>query len=311
MTPPSKRFQAWRAADLANSNHWIFAAEASLAAADPDSLRAWCQPLISELQHGCGVALVRGLGGLDGTTLRQLYLEIGCCIGELDTTYGALYEVTDSGESHRVRAIPVSQTHASTSVHTDSSRLETHPRWVGLACMRQAPLGGGSRLVSVIAVHDQLAETHPAQLQRLKRCFHRDLVTPGSCNDLAGIKANRFPVFFDASDGPSLRYMRYWIETGQERIGEPLGPLDCEAFDALDAALNDPQLRHDFALAPGDLLFIDNHKVAHDRDAYQDDPSAPRLMLRLWLNEPCPLSRPPCSPPLTAGSPIPDKGCLS
>ena len=288
MTPLSKRFQSWRAADLANSNHWIFAAEASLAATDPDSLRAWCQPLISELQHGSGVALVRGLGELDGTMLRQLYLEIGCCIGELDTTYGALYEVTDSGGSYREQAIPVSQTHASTSVHTDSSRLETHPRWVGLACIRQAPLGGGSRLVSVVAVHDQLAQAHPAQLQRLKRSFHRDLVTPGSCNDLAGIKGNRFPVFSDASDGPTLRYMRYWIETGQQRIGEPLGPLDSEAFDALDAALNDPQLRYDFALAPGDLLFIDNHKVAHDRDAYQDDPSAPRLMLRLWLNEPCP-----------------------
>ena len=140
----------------------------------------------------------------------------------------------------------------------------------------------------MVAVHDQLAQAHPAQLQRLKRSFHRDLVTPGSCNDLAGIKGNRFPVFSDASDGPTLRYMLYWIETGQQRIGEPLGPLDSEAFDALDAALNDPQLRYDFALAPGDLLFIDNHKVAHDRDAYQDDPSAPRLMLRLWLNEPCP-----------------------
>jgi alpha-ketoglutarate-dependent taurine dioxygenase len=303
MTAPSKRFQAWRAADLASSNAWIFAAEASLAAADPASLRAWCQPLISELRHGSGVALLRGLDQLDGPALRQLYLAIGCCIGELDTTYGALYEVTDLGGSYREQAIPVSQTHASTTVHTDSSRLETHPRWVGLACIRQAPLGGGSRLVSVVAVHDQLAQTHPAQLQRLKRFFHRDLVTPGSCNDLAGIKANRFPVFFDASDGPSLRYMRYWIETGQQRIGKPLGPLDCEAFDALDAALNDPQLRHDFALAPGDLLFIDNHKVAHDRDAYQDDPSAPRLMLRLWLNEPSPPLAAPLAPPLDGGAP--------
>ena len=284
MTSAHKRFQAWRAVDLASSNHWIFAAEASLAEADPAKLRAWCQPLITELRNGSGVALVRGLGQLDGPALRQLYLAIGCCIGEVDTTYGALYDVTDSGGSYRQQAIPVSQTHASTSVHTDSSRRETHPRWVGLACIRQAPLGGGSRLVSVVAVHDQLAQTHPALLQRLKGSFHRDLVTPGSRNDLAGIKANRFPVFSDASDGPTLRYMRYWIETGHQRIGQPLEPLDRDAFDVLDAALNDPQLRHDFALAPGDLLFIDNHKVAHDRESYQDDPSAPRLMVRLWLN---------------------------
>ena len=284
MTTDLKRFQAWRAADLARSNHWIFSAEASLADADPTKLHSWCQPLISELKQGSGVALVRGLDQLDGPALRQLYLAIGCCIGALDTTYGALYDVTDSGGSYREQAIPVSQTHESTSVHTDSSRRETHPRWVGLACLRQAPLGGGSRLVSVVAVHDQLAQTHPALLQHLKGSFHRDLVTPGSRNDLAGIKANRFPVFCDASDGPTLRYMRYWIETGHQRIGQPLEPLDRDAFDALDAALNDPQLRHDFAMAPGDLLFIDNHKVAHDREAYQDDPNAPRLMVRLWLN---------------------------
>ena len=41
---------------------------------------------------------------------------------------------------------------------------------------------------------------------------------------------------------------------------------------------------HDFAMAPRDMLFIDNHKTAHDREAYEDDPNAPRLMIRLWLN---------------------------
>jgi alpha-ketoglutarate-dependent taurine dioxygenase len=90
--------------------------------------------------------------------------------------------------------------------------------------------------------------------------------------------------------------MRYWIETGHQRIGQPLEPLDREAFDALDAALNDPRLRFDFAMEPGDLLFIDNHKVAHDREAYQDDPSAPRLMVRLWLNQ----SLPPTTAPIDA-----------
>jgi len=111
------------------------------------------------------------------------------------------------------------------------------------------------------------------------------MVNPGSCNDLVGIKPLRFAVFSDASDGPTLRYLRHWIERGHQRIGQSLEPLDREAFDALDAVFNDPQLRFDFAMEPGDLLIIDNHKVAHDREAYQDDPSAPRLMVRLWLNQ--------------------------
>ena len=33
----------------------------------------------------------------------------------------------------------------------------THPHWVGLACIRQAPVGGGSRLASAVAVDDHLA----------------------------------------------------------------------------------------------------------------------------------------------------------
>jgi alpha-ketoglutarate-dependent taurine dioxygenase len=64
----------------------------------------------------------------------------------------------------------------------------------------------------------------------------------------------------------SLRYMRGWNETGHQLIGHPLELLDRSVFDAFDAALNDPQLRYDFAILLGDLLFIDNHKVAHDRD---------------------------------------------
>ena len=61
------------------------------------------------------------------------------------------------------------------------------------------------------------------------------MVNPGSCNDLAGIKAFRFAVFSDASDGPTLRYMRYRIETCHQLFRQPLESLDRQAFDALDA----------------------------------------------------------------------------
>ena len=47
------------------------------------------------------------------------------------------------------------------------------PRWVGLACVSQAPEGGGSGLASAVAVHDHLARHQPQALRRLHRCFHR------------------------------------------------------------------------------------------------------------------------------------------
>lgn len=84
-------------------------------------------------------------------------------------------------------------------MHTDSSQRSSHPRWVGLASVRQAVEGGGSGMASGAAVHDHLA------LRRLHCCFHRDLVTPGSKGVLQQRLANRFPIFQEASDGPSLR----------------------------------------------------------------------------------------------------------
>lgn len=279
----------WLAADLASRRQWRFQAGPALLRLDERQLAAWLQPLLEELRHGSGAALIQGLAGVPDAELRRLMLAIGRCIGEVDTTYGALYDVIDSGASYRDKAIPVSQTNAATTIHTDSSRRQTHPRWVGLGCIRQAPQGGGSRLVSAVAVHAHLATHHPQALERLYRPFHRDVVTPGSRDDvLSLIRSNAFPVYSQAEDGPSLRYMRYWIEKGHERIGLPLHPLDLAAFDRLDQTLNDRRFRHDFALAPGDLLFIDNHKLAHDRAAFVDDPAAPRLMVRLWL-----LARPP------------------
>jgi alpha-ketoglutarate-dependent taurine dioxygenase len=286
MRQPPPRFSGWKAAELAADSRWVFNADPALAVADALELGAWLAPLRHELLHGWGVAWVRGLADLPEPRLRRLFLAMGRAIGRPDTTYGELYEVSDSGASHLERAIPISQTRAATTMHTDSSQRAIHPRWVGLACVRQAVEGGGSRLASAVAVHDHLAQQHPEALSRLYHSFYRDLVTPGGARQQPQRLANRFPIYQLADDGPSLRYMRYWIETGHARLDQPLKPEDRQAFDRLDAALNDPRFRHDLRLAPGDLLFCDNHKTAHDRDSYCDDPTRPRLMLRMWLNAP-------------------------
>jgi alpha-ketoglutarate-dependent taurine dioxygenase len=224
MTQTPRRFLSWQAADLAGDDSWIFRADPRLAQAGDGELQAWLAPVQRELKRGWGVAWIRGLGALPEAQLRRLYLAIGRGLGEPDTTYGELYDVRDTGASHLERAIPVSQTRAATTMHTDSSQRTTHPRWVGLACVRQAPEGGGSRLASAVEVHDHLALQHPEALRRLHRCFHRDLVTPGGSRERQQRLANRFPVFQQATDGPSLRYMRHWIETGHAHLGKALAP---------------------------------------------------------------------------------------
>lgn len=314
MSTPSRAFApayavrplAWTAASLAESRAWVFEAPAEV---EPDvrALEAWatreadpCAALRAEsvstpaldalagamareLDFGSGIAWIRGFSGLAELALRLVYLKLGLALGPTVDTYGRLYDVKDTGVSYKDKPIPVSQTKESTGMHTDSSGKHVRPGVIGLACVRQASKGGGSRIVSAAQAHEALREKHPRLLERLYGSFVRDVVTPGSDRDLERVAANRFPVF--SYEGRiAMRYMRYWIERGHARVGEALSPEDLEAFDALDAALEDPAHVLAFRMAPGDLLFIDNTTTAHDRDAYEDDPASPRLMLRLWLD---------------------------
>lgn len=236
-----------------------------------------------ELAACSGVALVCGLR-VPEEALRLSYMKIGLALGTPIETYGRLYEVRDTGASYREAAVPVSQTRESTGMHTDSSGKDVVPRVVGLACVRQAPRGGGTRLVSAAQVHEVLWTHHFQSLLRLYDGFVRDVVTPGGDRDPVHVARNRFPVFSCSDAGLCFRYMRYWIERGHERCGEPLDEEARRAFDVLDAVLSDPVNVLSFRMEPGDLLFVDNTLVAHDRDAYEEDPAWPRLMLRLWID---------------------------
>ncbi|MEY4354142.1 MAG: hypothetical protein RLZZ609_2383 [Cyanobacteriota bacterium] len=313
MKAPCSHPLAWTAMELAADPAWTLGADSRLeallsslsawAALQPDPeealaagswgathpqtstlLRQWCQPLQEQLQRGRGVVRLTGLEAVKEGELRLLVLAIGLALGQPDRTYGLLHAVRDSGQSHLDRPIPVSQTRAAPGMHTDSSQRLVHPRWVGLACVRPAASGGASALASVRAVHGHLLQEDPALVARLSRCFIRDVVTPGGDRDRQAILANAFPIFSGSPADPTMRYMRYWIEKGQQEAGHPLDAGALADLDRLDAALNAPEFRHEFLLLPGDLLLLDNHRITHDRTTYRDEPSQPRLMLRLWLN---------------------------
>ena len=304
---PATRLAAlrWTRASMERRDSWRIVAPPGLAA-DADTLAQWAatvaEPesalvrgtldlpavrtlgaqLAQELDHGTGVAWVRDVPAMDDAVLRLVYLAVGLELGTPIDTYGRLYDVADTGASHTDQPIPVSMTRESTGFHTDSSGKHVCPRIVGLLCVRPALRGGGSRITSAAEVHERLRAASPALLERLYGEFVRDVVTPGADRSPAALARNRFPIF--AWNGRLvLRYMRYWIERGHERAGLPLQVEDKAAFDALDRELGDECNVLTFRMRRGDMLFIDNTTTAHDRDAYTDDPAAPRLLVRLWL----------------------------
>ena len=241
-----------------------------------------------ELQYGSGVVWLKSICNPEFNTSQKkfFYLAIGQAMGNTMGNYGRLYDVRDRGGSYKKERIPVSQTHAATGFHTDSSAQNTMPDVVALLCLQPAHTGGESLIVSAARIHEELRRTDLETLSILYREFIRDVVTPGRGKAANFLINNRFPIFSQGihSTGVSFRYMRYWIEKGHLEANIELTGREFAALDTLDKLLNLPRLAVKFKLESGDHLWVNNHLVAHNRTQYGEDPQHPRHFIRMWIS---------------------------
>jgi hypothetical protein len=100
------------------------------------------------------------------------------------------------------------------------------------------------------------------------------------------------PVFSWHANALTVFYQRQYFDSARRFAAAPrLTPADSAALDLFDALANDPRLNLTMRLAPGDLQFVHNHTLLHDRTAFEDwpGPERQRHLLRLWLA--CPGAR--------------------
>ncbi len=84
-------------------------------------------------------------------------------------------------------------------------------------------------------------------------------------------------------------YQRQYIESAQRFESAPrLTATHIDALNLFDTLANDPRLCLEMTLQPGDMQFVYNHGLLHDRTAFvdSDDPGEARHLLRLWLSIP-------------------------
>lgn len=94
------------------------------------------------------------------------------------------------------------------------------------------------------------------------------------------------PVFNWFAGRLSTIYQRQYIDSAQRFANAPrLTPARIEALNLFDTLANDPALMMTMALEPGDMQFVHNHVLLHDRTAFEDWPERElrRHLLRLWL----------------------------
>lgn len=238
------------------------------------------------LEEGRGFAIVEGLPG-EAVTPEQAtlaYWIVGQALGRpfAQNVQGTLlYDVRDTGYSVG-QGVRFSVTNAESTFHTDNSFGEEVLDYVGLLCLNTARDGGLSQVTSAYSVHNVLLKECRDLLQVLYQPFHVDRrggVLPGEPPT-----AQRPIISWDGRE-LTVRYLRYWIEVGHEKAGVPLASDQLRALDALDAVLARPGLRVEFDLKPGQMFYINNRSIFHNRTAFEDhaEPERKRHYVRLWL----------------------------
>jgi len=301
LTDPIGGPAAWRGADIREGTDWLYV----LSASDQVELDAallhvkesgfqfpsfgkqdFPLPVLSEcLQHiaeslelGYGFALLRGVPveRYSAADIRTVYYGLGLHLGlpvpqnpEGDLL-GTVMNVGDINDKNT----RVYQTNAYLPYHTDPSDV------VGLMCLQRARVGGLSSLVSVASVYNSMLAECPEYLG----LFYRQVYYAHMGEDLPSLT----PLFSYYDGKFTCRYLRQYIELGHEVMGLPLSRVECEALDRFDAIAQDPALRLDMMLEPGDLQFANNYMVLHSRTGFEDFEAVDkrRHMLRLWLKMP-------------------------
>jgi alpha-ketoglutarate-dependent taurine dioxygenase len=301
--------RAWRADTIDDASAWYyplpqrcltaldrFAAEHAGSGRPTTEVRlpareraAWAEelaPARAALEAGRGFAIIEGAPGeaVSPEARRMLYWLVGQLLGEpfeQNVQGTLLYDVRDTGQSV-YQGARFSVTNAESSFHTDNSFGATVLDYVGLLCLNTARSGGLSQNVNGYAAHNVLLEEYPEELRTLYQPFHVDRRGGTREGESPTVE---MPVI--AWDGHELlfRYLRFWIEAGHEKIGVPLTPAQRQALDVLDEVLARPELRVEFALEPGQMYYINNRWILHNRTAFEDfeEPARKRHLVRLWL----------------------------
>lgn len=302
---PIRSSAAWRPADIADPSEWTVelseaeraeivaavgsarSAGATAATIDAASfplptLGTRVQAWSALLNEGRGFLLLRRfpVDLLDEADVELAYLGLGVHLGVpvgQDRDASILGHVRDEGVARSHPGIRLYRTKERQDFHADGADL------VGLLCLQRARSGGESRIVSSAAIYNEILERRPDLLEVLYRPFawdRNDEQSPGEDPFFS------MPVLADVAGTPRFFYIGWYIRDAQRHPEAPrLTSEQREAMELVEAIANDPAFHLEMDFQPGDVQFLNNARILHAREAYEDhdDPAQRRHLLRLWL----------------------------
>ena len=272
--------EAWDASHKAGDIEKIIIRDFPLPTLAPKLLK-----LREELIHGRGFALLRGLPVTNYTEREAaiMFCGLGSHLGIARPQNAAghlLGHVRDMGMTSKDPNVRIYQTNERQTFHTDSTDV------VGLLCLNTAKNGGLSLLVSSTTIFNEM---------RKRRADLLELLMGPIATDRRGeIPKGMLPYYlipiFNYYEGYlTVMYQRQYIDSAQRFPDAPrLTPKHVEALNLFDELANNTELNFSMELEKGDMQFVYNHTLLHDRTAFEDWPdyANKRHLLRLWLSVP-------------------------
>ncbi len=238
-----------------------------------------------EMQHGRGVALIRGLprAGLDEKDFELLTWGIGLHHGVGRSQGKASHYVSavrDAGNAYRTGTGRGYSSNAELDFHTDSADV------VALSCYNKAAAGGMSITTSSIAAYQAMRAEHPELVEYLHQPIHFSRQGEQAPDEAASYP---HPIFDERGGKLFSKWNRNRVNSAQQLDVVPkLSAQHREALEVFDALVRRADLAHTMWLQPGDLQIINSHVTLHSRTDFTDHEVAAqkRLLFRLWLAPP-------------------------
>ena len=299
---------AWRGSHWDSDNSWMYTLDASTVAQLQSALRDANQSgsdlfsidpqnfplpafaetrgrILDDVEGGRGFALLRGLPveGCSDEEAVMLFWGLGVHLGTpepQDAAGNRIHHVRDTGRDLSQDDIRKYQTNQDIPFHNDGSDIFL------LLCLRNAKSGGRSRLLSSIAVFNEIVRRRPDLAEVLQQPF--DFDARGQQLD-GEPRAQRVPIYNYHEGHLSTVHKRFYIDLAQRFPEVPsLTPVQTEALDLFDEIAAEPGMCFEFDMQPGDILAASNYDVLHCRTAFEDheDPARRRHMMRLWVTIP-------------------------
>ncbi|NQY96074.1 MAG: TauD/TfdA family dioxygenase [Henriciella sp.] len=236
-----------------------------------------------EIAHGRGFVVVRGLPVADWGEEKAAYAYWGLghhlgLPGAQNPQNELLGHVVDYGEEADNPMVRRYRTTGNIDFHCDAADA------VGLLCLHTAKSGGQSRIVSSVAIFNEIVDQRRDLIERLFDPIALDLRGEERPGDAGYISLP--PCRYTEEAGLKTFYHSEYFRSATRHEDVQHDPATADLLDLYDTLCLRPDLQLDMWLEPGDIQFISNHTTVHSRTEYEDWPERERKrhLLRLWLS---------------------------